>query len=215
MRIYSLSPTSNPLSVTPKLLRSTRAHDAPIIVSTIDPTGTFLATGGAEGLVKVWDLRGGFVTHNFRGHGGVVSALCFYAPQDADKWRLATGADDCTIRIWDLKSRKCISTMEGHVSVVRGLDWSEDGSILASGSRDKVVMLWDTRKWTVRNTIPVLEEVETVGFIKTGEGEQSQVLYTGGQKNRVRLWDVNKGEELTEEVSAREEKEELGISDIM
>src|SRR5205807_8305287 len=110
------------------------------------------------GLVKVWDIKGGFVTHNLRGHGGVISAMKFYRPEnvvrnetkgrksrnrttdsEAIRWRLATGADDAIVRVWDLETSKCVAALESHVSVVRGLDWSQDGRTLVSGSRDQVV----------------------------------------------------------------------------
>ena len=165
--------------------------------------------------MKVWDMKGGFVTHNLRGHGGVVSALKFYSPArsvgktgpgaSASGWKLASGADDTRIRVWDLLKRSCIAVLESHVSVVRGLDWSDDGRVLASGSRDRVICLWDTKSWKLRNTIPVLEEVETVGFLApgalkgydNGKADVTQVIYAGGQSNCVRLWDSSSGKEIT------------------
>lgn len=225
MRIYALNYTQDPPAVDPKLIRSTKAHSAPVIIAEIDPTGTLLATGGAEGLVKVWDIRGGFVTHNFKGHGGVVSALRFYAPQNAEGsemisgWRLASGADDTKVRVWDLNKRVCLATLDSHVSVVRGLDWSEDGRVLASGSRDQVICLWDAKSWKLRNTIPALEELEVVGFLNQDAvpavpGLSEQVLFTGGQKNQLRLWNITSGQELTKDVPVVE-KEAMGISDVL
>lgn len=261
MRIFSLSIdiATTPPTVTPTLLRSLKAHTAPVIVADTDPTSTLLATGGADGLVKVWDIKGGFVTHNFRGHGGVISALKFYAPQNASTaalpteaatakksggkkknqkrdeneelgWRLATGADDTKIRVWDLVKSDCIAVLDSHVSVVRGLDWSVDGRTLVSGSRDKVVCLWDTRSWKLKGTIPVLEELEMVGFLAPGAltmqgGEEGgavgeQIIYMGGKRNRIRLWDLAAGKEITrsaddDEPNEDEEREAEGIVDIM
>lgn len=260
MRIFSLSidMATTPPTVTPTLLRSLKAHTAPVIVADTDPTGTLLATGGADGLVKVWDIKGGFVTHNFRGHGGVVSALKFYAPKNASTaalptevatakksgggknnrkrgknkelgWRLATGADDTKVRVWDLVESNCIAVLDSHVSVVRGLDWSADGRTLVSGSRDKVVCLWDTKSWKLKGTIPVLEELEMVGFLAPGalkmQGEEDnsvgeQIIYMGGKRNRIRLWDLKAGKEITrsaddDEPEEYEEREAEGIVDIM
>ncbi|KAF8443603.1 WD40-repeat-containing domain protein [Terfezia claveryi] len=217
MRIYSLvctPPThTTKATVAATLLRSVKAHSAPVHIAETDSTGTLLATGGTEGLVKVWDMKGGFVTHNFRGHGGVISALKFYSPTLGDGktgpaasgWKLASGADDTKIRVWDLLKRRCVAVLESHVSVVRGLDWSDDGRVLVSGSRDKVVCLWDTKSWKLRNTIPVLEEVETVGFLApgalkgyaNGKADDTQVIYAGGQRNHIRLWDSSSGKEIT------------------
>jgi U3 small nucleolar RNA-associated protein 13 len=70
----------------------------------IDRTSSLVATGSADGTVKVWDIAGGFCTHNFKGHGGVISAVLFH-PDQAKAW-LYSGADDCTVRVWDLKTRK-------------------------------------------------------------------------------------------------------------
>lgn len=240
MRIYSLSPThkESAAHVKPALLRSVKAHTAPVIVAETDPTGTLLATGGADGLVKVWDIKGGFVTHNLRGHGGVISAMKFYRPENvvrherggrksskvtADSevigWRLATGADDAIVRVWDLETSKCIAALESHVSVVRGLDWSRDGRTLVSGSRDQVICVWDAKGLKLKGTIPVLEELETVGILPTGtvnlEGVEGQVLYMGGRKNRIRLWDLSGGKEITRAEDEDGEGGTEGIVDIL
>ena len=134
-----------------------RAHDAPVHVCTVDPTSTFLASGSADGIVKVWDIAAGHVTHVFKGHGGVVSALKFNFPRDpstasvARTFQLVTASVDTRIRLFDLMATsrndrdalRPIAVLEGHVSVPRGLDVTPDGKWLVSGGRDSVVLLWD------------------------------------------------------------------------
>jgi U3 small nucleolar RNA-associated protein 13 len=97
------------------------------------------------------------VTHVFKGHGGVVSALAFNYPQDPSlvtqiqKMQLITASVDTRIRIFDLSAaasraaggQKPEAVLEGHVSVPRGLDVSSDGKWLVSGGRDSVVLIWD------------------------------------------------------------------------
>ena len=134
-----------------------RAHDAPVHVCKADPTSTYLASGAADGVVKVWDIHRGYVTHLFKGHGGVVSALAFNYPFDPSavvretKMQLVTASVDTRIRIFDLSAAAARSSggfkpeavLEGHVSVPRGLDVSSDGKWLVSGGRDSVVLVWD------------------------------------------------------------------------
>jgi len=122
-----------------------------------DPTSTYLASGSADGVVKVWNILRGFVTHIFKGHGGVVSALAFNYPFDPaavhreTKMQLITGSVDTRIRIFDLSAAAARSgaaskpeaILEGHVSVPRGLDVSPNGKWLVSGGRDSVVLVWD------------------------------------------------------------------------
>lgn len=42
------------------------------------PSGGLLATGGADKKVLVWDVDGGYCTHYFTGHKGVVSSIMFH-----------------------------------------------------------------------------------------------------------------------------------------
>ncbi|KAK8865711.1 hypothetical protein IAR55_000856 [Kwoniella newhampshirensis] len=163
IRYYPL-PEFAPLvpSTKPPLLSYTRAlpraHSAPILVSTVSPDSTLLATGSSDGIVKVWDLAGGYVTHMFRGHGGPVSSLRFNFPDIAGEERrrmeLLTGSTDSRVRLYDLRDAsarvvgggnavKPKAVLEGHVSVVRGIDVTPDGRWAVTGGRDKVVLVWD------------------------------------------------------------------------
>ncbi|CAN6603782.1 U3 small nucleolar RNA-associated protein 13 [Trichomonascus vanleenenianus] len=196
-----------------KTTKSVKAHESPVLMATIDPTSTLVATGGAEGAVKVWDLKGGFVTHNFRGHARLISALKFYGVSGTRDWRLASGSDDNTVRVWDLVKSKCVAVLDSHVSMVRGLDFTSDGKYLISGGRDRVVSVWSTASKKLVNTIPVMEVLETVGFLT------DDVIYTGGQDGVIKLWSRESGEKLGEQALEAEvaetEEEEISIVDII
>lgn len=45
---------------------------------TCDASGGLLATAGADSKVHVWDVGGGFCTHFFKGHKGVVRSVLFH-----------------------------------------------------------------------------------------------------------------------------------------
>ncbi|PYH93743.1 WD40 repeat-like protein [Aspergillus ellipticus CBS 707.79] len=233
MRIYSLTPldeSTRTLEAT--LARTLKPHTAPVVTTAVDPTGTLLATGGADGSIKIWDIRGGYITHTFHGHGGVISALCFFQTpfQDSDKsskkkkkskgrsddsdedmdetsdsigaFRLASGDEEGLVRVWDLNKRKPIASLESHVSVVRSLSYSLAENALLSASRDKTVIVWDMRTFKTRRVIPVLESVEAASFVA-----DSGLCLVGGENGRLRVWDCNRGGEVTLEQEAAEEFE--------
>ena len=192
LRIYELPPSSGQFENAatantknknriPPIRVVARAHEAPVHICIADPTSTYLASGSADGTVKVWHILRGYVTHVFKGHGGVVSALTFSYPRNgrrkddddvtaAEKrtMRLVTASVDTRIRVFNLTDgastssgggAKAEAVLEGHVSVPRGLDVSEDGRWLVSGGRDSVVLIWD------------LQEKSTTTTTKKGKGK--------------------------------------------
>ena len=235
MRIYSLTPydeIARTLEAT--LVRSLKPHTAPVVTTAVDPTGTFLATGAADGSIKVWNVKGGYVTQTYHGHGGVISALCFFEvptgevePKPTSKkgknkrksghvedeemedmdsipldstldstgaLRLASGSEEGKVRVWDLNKRKPIASLDSHVSVVRDLSYSPSENALLSASRDKTVIVWDVRMWKTRRIIPVLESAEAAAFVA-----DSALCMVGGENGKLRVFDCNRGGEVTEE----------------
>ncbi|TDA65904.1 MAG: WD40 repeat domain-containing protein [Chloroflexi bacterium] len=57
----------------------------------------------------------------------------------------AVGLMDGSIRLYEVETGKEISSLEGHAGMVNALEFSPDGSILASGGRDGVVILWGVK----------------------------------------------------------------------
>ncbi|KAK5111573.1 hypothetical protein LTR62_004869 [Meristemomyces frigidus] len=234
MRIYALyEPDHLVNTIEAKLLRTIKPHSTPVITAAVDATSSLLATGAADGSIKVWDLRGGYTTHTFHGHSGIISALHFFevdtteldqtskskkrknkqrnieaeeVPQDETTvgYRLSSGGEDGKIRVWDLHKRKSIATLDAHVSVVRSLAYSPENRLLLSASRDKTAILWDARTWQQQSTLAVLETVERAGFLESG-----RFLYTAGETARLRVWSVETGTELTEEQEAGTETEAI------
>lgn len=195
-RIYSLG--GEPIeSLKPELSRVVKPHIFPVVSVTTDQSGTLFATGAADGVVKVWDIRGGYTTHTLHGHGSIVTSICIFSSsatgskKDPAGMRLACGNEAGNIRVWNLQSRKTVATFDSHVSVVRSLEFHEPSRSLLSGSRDKTAMVWDSASWTLKSTIPILESVEACGFLN------EFVIYTGGESGRIRLWSVKNYTELT------------------
>jgi U3 small nucleolar RNA-associated protein 13 len=230
MRIYALKPSPiSAYTINHELLRTSKPHTTPVVILAVDQTSTLLATGAADGVVKVWDIRGGYVTHTFRGPNVLISALHFFelvagsreeesgisarnrrkerrkSDTSAEEllneavrgFRLASGSQDGKVRIWDLYKRTCASTLDSHVSDVTALDYSSEENVLLTASRDKTIMWWDARTWKIRKVVPVLEEVEAAGFVESG-----RLTYTGGVNGNIRIWESDKGREVTISQSA-------------
>ena len=181
------SSASARLSPTMRCIRTLRGHQEPMLDMVFDSTGTFVATGSSDRTARVWDMRGGFATHNFRGHSGIVNMVRFHP--DPVRLLLVTGSEDCSARVWSLRDKTCIATLGCHMSAITCVAFTEDGFTMATGSRDKVINFWELRQFTLMKTFPVYEEVEGLCIVsELGTGSShSRVPQKGSQKKRQRL----------------------------
>ena len=206
-----------------------------MVVSEIDATGTLLATGGADGIVKIWDIRGGFVTHTFHGHSGVISALHFFEVESPPS------KDDASSRKRKRSSRNGDETKSEMES------FENEGTIgyrLASGGEDGKVRIWNLDKRTSAATLDShVSVVRSLAFspqenalvsasrdktlilwdakswkqratIPVLEGIEAagfllngRYIYCGGESGQLRIWTTNKPREVTQEQQAGTEND--------
>lgn len=189
-------------------MRTFRPHTAPIADCTVDSTGALLATSSADRSVKVFDVDGGYCTHVFKGHSGVVLRVIFHP--DPNRLQVISAGDDAEVRVWDLNERSCTFVLKGHFSAVTGLAVSPDGWTLLSAGRDKVVHAWDLRDGKQTATVPVYEALEGIVALQPGssfpgappaEGGSKKVVHfvTAGDKGQLRSWRSDTGKCLYEQ----------------
>lgn len=191
-------------------------------------SGGLLATAGADKKVQVWDVDGGFCTHYFKGHKGVVTSIMFHP--DPNRLLIFSGGDDATVKVWDLAKKKCAATLEKHQSTVTSIAISEDGWTLLTAGRDKVVNIWDLHDYSCKTTVPTYEAVEAVCTFdatspfalclssfaqKHGKNiSLSSVQFlTVGERGIVRIWNSDGAvllfEQKSSDLAASPEKEEV------
>jgi len=67
------------------------------IESEQEEDGRWIASGGEDSTVKIWDSQTGAIVHSYRGHTALVSSLVF----SPDGRRLFSGSRDKTVKLWD------------------------------------------------------------------------------------------------------------------
>ena len=72
------------------------------------PDGRWVATGDADGVIKIWDLQAGKLMKELTGHSSAVNTLEFHPSECL----LASGSADKTIRFWDVEKFELVSVSE-------------------------------------------------------------------------------------------------------
>jgi WD40 repeat protein len=163
-------PTPTPASATPatpsdkpELILQT-GHTRSANAVAFSPDNRWLASGGKDNVIKIWDLATGNVLRTLYGHTSNVNALAV-SPDGKllasgsgdinDKRDLGTftqggvvgGAEDNTVRIWSVQTGQQLQVFRGHELPVGAVAFSNDGRSLTSVGGDSV-KVWDVSTGT-------------------------------------------------------------------
>jgi WD40 repeat protein len=128
--------------VTAQKVRTLTQLSRPIYAVSFNNDETFVATGGDDGIVRVWNPYTGSELGTLAGHTGPVSCVAF----SPDGKILVSASDDHTIKIWNPYTGSELRTLVGHTGPVSCVTFSPDGKILVSGSYDKTLKVWDSSR---------------------------------------------------------------------
>ena len=108
------------------------------------PDGRFLASGGSDNKVLIWNLSHNFPLYTLGDHSAAVKALAWHP---LNKNLLATGGGiaDRNIKMWDCMESKCLRSVDTG-SQVCNLLFSKDGRELVSGHgyMGNTVSVWNS-----------------------------------------------------------------------
>ncbi len=103
------------------------------------------AWSSGDGAVLVWDAHDGRRLASFDARSGTLAAVEIGPEVEADAGTLATAGTDGRIRIWSLDHPEPVRSFGDGSAPVFTLARAPDGHLLAAGSADREVRLWDPR----------------------------------------------------------------------
>jgi hypothetical protein len=109
-----------------------------------DPTGTPVARGGSDGIVRLLDAESGEERARLFGHIRGINAVTF-SPNGS---LVASASLDRTVQLWDVNAAlsspdtPALVSLGGHTSGVTAVAFSTDATLLASAGFDGTIRLW-------------------------------------------------------------------------
>ncbi|KAK0524739.1 hypothetical protein OC842_005739 [Tilletia horrida] len=183
-------------SLSSPIISLSDAHAGEILDVRFSPDGAYLAAASADRSISLWETYG--ANRNLgllQGHSKAVTALAWSgAASAAAPPRLFSASVDGTLIVWSplkgVKERR----LRGHSATINTVVWCARGAaaasgreVVASGSDDGWVLLWDPEE---RNPIDKLE----IGYPVTALAfsEDGKQLFVGSVDNDIHVYDLAK-----------------------
>ncbi len=133
-----------------QVIAMTGEHEEPVVCLEFSPDGEILASGGMDSKIILWDVSTGeMIGEPLAKHQSTVNDLAFSPSGEILVSVGCSSADSqyCErgeMIIWDLNGQQISSqTLMIHGHNIWALAFSPDGEIIATGSADETIQLWD------------------------------------------------------------------------
>jgi WD40 repeat protein len=171
-----------------------RGHTNAVRAVAWSPDDRFIASGGHDNTVQIWDAANGKLHFTCRGHLDPVTTVAW----SPDGQSLVSGSLDTTARIWDANTGCSITDYRGHSATIWSLAWAppspssafpSNATRIASGSEDGTIQVWDMEKHISLTYRGHHGSVEAVAWSPDG-----RFIASSGEDKTVQVWDAITGE---------------------
>ena len=172
-----------------KLARTIKAHRDSVNTLALLANGAQLASAGADGAIKIWDLQGGQLLRTLQGQRRGVNAIA----ASPDGSLLVSAGNEGALFLWDSSIGKRLATLTGHETDVFSVACSPDGRWLASAGRDRTIILWDMNTRRPAKTF----EGHQDAVLALAFSPKSHWLLSADKSGQMKRWSVGSGKEIT------------------
>mmetsp|Transcript_51285 Transcript_51285/g.111311 ORF Transcript_51285/g.111311 Transcript_51285/m.111311 type:complete len:613 (+) Transcript_51285:37-1875(+) len=146
----------------------------------------FVISGGAEGELRVWELRTREMAAHLKEHMARVTEVQIFPN---DQYAISVSRDRCLLT-WDLRTEKRLTAHREKHGGLNCLTVASNQTTVVTAGQEKTLTFWDLRMADPTRTIELDEEVHGVTL-----SPDDRFLATAGTGMTVKLWDMATGRE--------------------
>jgi mitogen-activated protein kinase organizer 1 len=165
-------------------------HSGSVLVAKFDRNGEYFMSGGADKTIRLWSSASPSSStpiQGYLGHSWEIADLAI--AQDNATFTSCGG--DRAVFYWDTSVGRIIRRFHGHHQRINTVAFNEPCNVIASGSYDASVRLWDTRSASSRFPIQVLDDAkDSVSSVHI----LGHLIMTGSIDGGVRVYDLRQAQ---------------------
>ncbi|KAL0261160.1 hypothetical protein SLS55_004856 [Diplodia seriata] len=173
------------------------------------PTANWVASGGLDRKINLWDLNGGGKTLQIAVGDDESTAKGSVYALAATNSMIASGGPESIVRVWDSRSGKRITKFVGHTDNVRDILIAKEGDTIMTASSDQTVKVWSMTAGRCMYTLTMHND--SVWSLYS-DHPQLSVFYSSDRSGLVAKTDVRGCIEMDEGLSVAVCQEHGGVA---
>lgn len=158
------------------------------------PDGKYLASGGSDGNVILWDVESKQLVRYFNDYYWIWTIA--FAP---DGKTLASSGEGSAILIWNVENGKQMKKIaeDDYQDAIYSIAYSPDGNTIVSGGRTGRVMFWDVeravRTIDLAKLLPGELDYHKNAVVSVAFSPKNMLVASASYEGKAKLWDGTRG----------------------
>lgn len=160
------------------------AHKGGVTCMRLPSNVRFVVSGGAEGELRVWELKTRQMVSHLKEHNARVNDLMLFPN---DQYAVSCSRDRCLLT-WDLRAEKRLTSHREKHGGINCLAVASNQTTVITAGQEKYLTWWDLRMADPIKSVEMDEEVNSLSL-----SFDDKYLVTAGTGLVVKIWDVQAG----------------------